>query len=239
MAGLSLGRIAGRCLAEQIGDGVVLGSIARPGRGAVKVYVVDIVRRKVCATAALDTSLAEAVERRLGAPLYEIYGCSEVGQVAVRRTVETAEWTCLDGIVLREQDGEVWASGDSAAANMPLNDVIELRSPTRFALHGRKSDLINIAGKRCSLSYLNFHLNRIGGVQDGVFVAPGEGQTRLTAYVVAPSLSAEVLRAALRPHVDAAFLPRPIHFVDALPRNSLGKLTQAALEQLDVKIQSL
>ncbi|HSC96228.1 MAG TPA: beta-hydroxyacyl-ACP dehydratase, partial [Burkholderiales bacterium] len=54
----------------------------------------------------------------------------------------------------------------------------------------------------------------------------------LTAYVVAPGLTSEALLAALRQRIDAAFLPRPLHFVDALPRNETGKLPQLALGQI-------
>jgi acyl-coenzyme A synthetase/AMP-(fatty) acid ligase len=193
------------------------------------------VHRIVSATAPLAPELALRAEERFQAPLFEIFGCSEVGQMAVRRTVETLEWSCLDGIVLEERAGEVWASGPAAAAEAALNDVIELRGPDRFLLHGRKSDVVNIAGKRSSLSYLNHQLNAIDGVEDGVFLMPeaAEGSlARLTAYVVAPGLTAAEILAALRPRIDAAFLPRPIHFVDHLPRNALGKLSRQAAEAL-------
>ncbi len=40
----------------------------------------------LCATAPLAPQLAAEAEARLGAPLLEIYGCTEAGQVASRRT---------------------------------------------------------------------------------------------------------------------------------------------------------
>jgi acyl-coenzyme A synthetase/AMP-(fatty) acid ligase len=195
------------------------------------------IHRILCATAPLVPDLARRAQERFGAQLHEIYGCSEVGQIATRRTVDTLEWTCIDGIELHECSGDVWVSGEAAAVEMPLNDVIDLRSSKRFFLHGRKSDMVNIAGKRSSLSYLNHHLNAIDGVRDGVFIVPegNDGVARLAAYVVAPQLSSAEILAALRRHVDSAFLPRPIHFVDSLPRNSLGKLSRHATEQLALK----
>jgi 3-hydroxymyristoyl/3-hydroxydecanoyl-(acyl carrier protein) dehydratase len=185
--------------------------------------------RIICATAPLAPDLARTAEARFGAPVFEIYGCSEVGQVAVRRTVQSLEWYCIDGIVLCERDGDIWASGDAAAAEAPLNDIIELIDGKRFVLKDRKVDVVNIAGKRSSLGYLNHHLNAIDGVRDGVFVVP-EGEGRLAAYVVAPGLSSAQIRAALRRQLDPAFLPRPIHFVDVLPRNATGKLTRQAMK---------
>jgi acyl-coenzyme A synthetase/AMP-(fatty) acid ligase/3-hydroxymyristoyl/3-hydroxydecanoyl-(acyl carrier protein) dehydratase len=187
--------------------------------------------RIICATAPLAPDLARAAEARFDAPLYEIYGCSEIGQMAVRRTVESLEWKCLNGIELSTRDGDIWASGDAAATEAPVNDVIELIDAKRFVLKDRKSDVVNIAGKRSSLAFLNHHLNAIEGVLDGVFIVPEDGR-RLAAYVVAPDLSSDRILAALRRQLDPAFLPRPIHFVDALPRNPTGKLTRQAMKTL-------
>jgi acyl-coenzyme A synthetase/AMP-(fatty) acid ligase len=94
---------------------------------------------------------------------------------------------------------------------------------------------VNVAGKRTSLANLNYHLNSIDGVRDGVFVMPeerGETVTRPMAFVVAPGVTRETLMQALRQRIDAAFLPRPLHIVASLPRNSTGKLPREALHAL-------
>ncbi|MDB5406490.1 MAG: beta-hydroxyacyl-ACP dehydratase [Rhodospirillales bacterium] len=189
------------------------------------------------ATAPLPAELAIEAEARFGGPLYEIYGCSEAGQVAVRRTAATDEWQCIEGITLRQDGEDTWASGAAVPRTTLLGDIIELRSSERFLLHGRKADLVNIAGKRTSLAYLNHHLNAIDGVRDGVFVLPGGddlGEGRLRAYVVAPGLTIEEIMAALRSRIDPAFLPRPLSLVEELPRNALGKLPRDALSRLNL-----
>jgi acyl-coenzyme A synthetase/AMP-(fatty) acid ligase len=150
--------------------------------------------------------------------------------------VEAVEWRALRDVVLRSDGRGTWVKGGPVETEVLLADVIELRGRGEFLLHGRSGDLVNIAGKRTSLAHLNYHLNSIEGVRDGVFVVPeteGEGVSRLTAYVVAPGLSSENLLNALRQRIDAAFLPRPLHFVEALPRNATGKLPRQALEELD------
>jgi acyl-coenzyme A synthetase/AMP-(fatty) acid ligase len=193
----------------------------------------------LCATAALSPQLAAQAEARFGAPLYEIYGCTESGGIAGRRTVETGEWRAMTGVSLRTDAQGTWVKGGHVEIEVALADVIELRGRGRFVLHGRTADLVNIAGKRTSLAHLNYHLNSIEGVRDGVFVVPeqgGEAVTRLTAYVVAPGLSGEALMNALRQRIDAAFLPRPLHFVDALPRNETGKLPRQALNEFEIEL---
>jgi acyl-coenzyme A synthetase/AMP-(fatty) acid ligase len=189
----------------------------------------------VSATAPLSPQLAAEVERRFAAPLSEIYGCSETGQLATRHTVEDTEWQSLDGVTLRQDSAGTWASGTSVEGEVLLNDIIELSGSDRFRLLGRTADLVNVAGKRTSLTHLNYHLNSIPGVHDGVFIMPderNEGTTRLVALVVAPALTANDVMAALRQRIDSAFLPRPLRLVDALPRNALGKLTRETVARL-------
>jgi acyl-coenzyme A synthetase/AMP-(fatty) acid ligase len=194
---------------------------------------VDLV---LCATAPLETQLAREAEARFAVSLYEIYGCSEAGQIAARRTAVTEEWRCLDGISLRQDDAGTWASGVPIAVETVLPDVIELRDPTRFLLHGRIADMVSVAGKRTSLVHLNYHLNAIDGVEDGAFVMSDEPETdtvsRLAAFVVAPGRGADFILAELRRRIDVAFLPRPLRFVGALPRNALGKLPHDEMQRL-------
>ncbi|HYN55357.1 MAG TPA: AMP-binding protein [Methylotenera sp.] len=193
------------------------------------------------ATAPLSTTLAYKVETDVKAPLIEIYGSTETGQIATRRTTKTAEWQLLPNVQLTQREEYIWAEGGHVETAVPLNDIIELTGiesnrPSHFLLHGRKQDLINIAGKRSSLSNLNHHLNTIEGVLDGAFFMPDEVShdhvTRLSACVVAPTLTAAALLAALRLRIDPVFLPRPLLFVESLPRNSTGKLPREALQKL-------
>ncbi|MFN4343227.1 MAG: AMP-binding protein [Azonexus sp.] len=188
------------------------------------------------ATAPLSTKLATEAEALTGAPLCEIYGSTESGQLASRRTTAGAPWTRLPGVRL-EQDGErTLACGDHVEGRVALSDVIELLPDGRFLLHGRHADLINIAGKRTSLAYLNHQLAAVPGVADGAFFLPDtegpDGITRLAAFVVAPGLTARQITVALRERIEAIFLPRPLVLVDALPRNSTGKLPRSGLQAL-------
>jgi len=188
------------------------------------------------ATAPLSPALAGEAETCFGAPLIEIYGSTETGQIAIRRSARTQEWQLFAGLRFEQKDGVSWVSGGHVEMRTPMNDVIERVSEDRFLLHGRMADLVNIAGKRNSLAYLNLQLNAIPGVTDGAFFMPDEaepdGVTRLSAFVVAPGLTPPDLTAALRERMDPVFLPRPLVFLDALPRNATGKLPREALQQL-------
>lgn len=188
------------------------------------------------ATAPMPPQLALAVEARLQAPLFEIYGSTETGQVATRRTTQTAQWTPFPELTLSVSQGRTWVSGGHVQPPMPMGDELELLNGGRFLLHGRTADLINIAGKRSSLDYLNHQLNAIPGVVDGAFFMPAEHDdasvTRLMAFAVAPGIKASTLLAALRERIDAVFIPRPLVLLASLPRNSTGKLPRDALQAL-------
>ena len=188
----------------------------------------------LCATAPLSPQLAQQAERAFGgAPLVEIYGCTEAGQVASRRTVLGERWTTLGALrVARAGEEGSIVQGGHVLEPTPLADVLDLEDARHFRLLGRSSDLIKVAGKRSSLAHLNFHLNSIEGVADGAFWLPDEvtdGVVRPVAFVVAPTLAAADIVAALRTRIEAVFLPRHVVHVEALPREATGKITAAAL----------
>jgi acyl-coenzyme A synthetase/AMP-(fatty) acid ligase len=186
------------------------------------------------ATAPLPAALAAQAEAAFAAPLIEIYGCTEAGQVATRRTVQDETWHCFDGVNLEARETGTWASGPAVEGCALLNDAITPAGQGRFSLGGRSADLVDVAGKRTSLAHLNHHLLAIEGVQDGVFIMPdaaGAQVPRLAALVVAPTLRPAQIMQKLRTRIDAAFLPRPLVLVENLPRNALGKLPREALLQ--------
>lgn len=190
------------------------------------------------ATAPLSPQLALEAERAFGGPLLEIYGCTEAGQIATRRTVHTEVWRCFGELRVRADGDTFIVEGGHVAEPTPLSDIlaIDARSDGReFRLLGRANDLIHVAGKRSSLAHLNYHLNSIEGVEDGAFWLPDEvadAVVRPVAFVVAPTLGADAIVRALRTRLDSVFVPRRVLHVDALPREATGKLTVASLARL-------
>lgn len=190
----------------------------------------------LCATAPLDTELARLAEARFGAPLLEIYGCTETGQMASRATSRDSAWQTLPGIRVALRDGRAWADGGHIEVPTALGDALEPLAPDRFLLGARLTDMVNVAGKRSSLAHLDAQLRSIEGVTDCAFFMPeardAGGVTRLAAFVVAAGRTRESLLAELRKRVDAAFLPRPLVMLERLPRAASGKLPRETLRAL-------
>jgi len=191
----------------------------------------------ISATAPLTRELAVEVESRYATCLLEIYGSTETGQIALRRSAQTDAWRLWPGVNLSAADGQTFAHGGHVEQRTLMCDVIDIVNQEEFLLHGRTADMVNVAGKRSSFGFLNAQLHAIPGVRDGAFFFSDErsgatGVARLAAMVVAPGMSAAALTEHLRQRIDPAFLPRPLLLVDQLPRNATGKLPQQALQRL-------
>ena len=188
------------------------------------------------AAAPLARGLAAAAEARFGARVVEIYGCTEAGMLASRRTARTETWRTLRGVRVTAARGGWAFEGGHIEGLAPSNDVLEVLGRREFRLAGRLADVVNVAGKRASLADLNRKLAEIPGVKDGVFrtrEAESGKVARLMAFVVAPGLSESQILEALRCSIDPVFLPRPLVKVPALPRAPTGKLPLDALRELE------
>lgn len=184
----------------------------------------------ISATAPLPTQTARAAEAAWNVPVYEIYGCSEAGSLASRRTAQDSVWTLYDDVHL-DPKATSTVSGSQLPEPVILGDQIELLDDRRFRLLGRTQDMLKLAGKRLSLGELTQRLLAIDGVMDAVAFVP-EGAQRPAALLVAPGLEPQQIAAQLAEAVDAVFVPRPLIHVPRLPRNAMGKLPRAELEAL-------
>lgn len=187
-------------------------------------------QRVVSATTPLAAELAARVEQDTGAEVHEIYGSTEAGCIATRRTVAGPAWTLAPDLALQaDGDGAATLTGPRVGGTLRLRDRI-VAAGDGFELLGRDSDVVKVAGKRTSLQALSAILCDIDGVRDGVFIDGSLiGQTRLAAIAVAPGLSADRIRDALAARIDSAFLPRPLVLLAELPRDANGKLRRDAL----------
>ena len=190
--------------------------------------------RVLSATAPLEQVLAQQVSDTLHARVFEVFGSTETASIASRETLAGDAWTLYDDnyLLCEESLSVCEVNIEPLAESHPLHDQFELipGQPNRFRLLGRRSDVVKVAGKRSSLAYLNQKLQAIDGVSDGLFWQAPNGE-RLQAFVVS-DLNAHDIKQALAQDMDAVFLPRPIHFVEQIPRNELGKIQFQQLSDL-------
>jgi acyl-coenzyme A synthetase/AMP-(fatty) acid ligase len=196
------------------------------------------VTRVLSATAPLDESLAQQVERVFQCELIEIYGATEIGSMAWRRAASSSAWRFFDGFSADVSQDAVRVIADHLPAPVPLPDVLDFGPDGDFRLVGRTGDLVKVGGKRTTLSAIARCLTDIPGVEDALaFRAEAEGEegvatARIAALVVSPSLAVDAIRLALRGKLDPIFIPRQIHLVSALPRNATGKITRREVSDM-------
>ncbi len=205
------------------------------------------VRCIISATAPLHRDIAVRLEAGGDRQVFEIYGSTETGSLAWRRTATSEMWTPLEGFRLVQGDDGCFADAPHLAAGAILGDDIALGEDGRFRLLGRRGDMVRIAGKRQSLGALNAALSAMPGIRDGVVIRETvDSEDRLSVLVVpdpSGTMDAKALRQAVRAHMrehfDPVFVPRRIQLIDRLPRGGTGKISARDLAALvDVELKA-
>lgn len=204
-------------------------------------------RLVVSSGGALPADVAGRIGALLGAPVVEVFGSTETGGIAWRDAGAGGAWQPLPGVEWRIEDGQLalrsrHLSDPSVWVRTP--DRVEAREGDGFELVGRADRIAKIGEKRVSLEGLEARLRESGLVTEARVVVLSSLRRGL-AVVAVPSaagrerwrvggrraLSAE-LRRTLLVQFEPAAVPRHWRFVEALPRNAQGKLTDAAMATL-------
>ncbi len=194
----------------------------------------------------LPLEVAQRCAAAFGQGVQEIYGSSETGGVGCRcRTHEERAWRPMPGVSVR------LAEGDVLCLRSPwLTDAGEWRTADRAALHadgtfslrGRADRIVKVGEKRVSLTVIEAQLTGCRLVRDARAVLLAEGRTGV-AVLLEPEGEAlldregerrvvEQLAALLHPYVPTVGLPRRWRFVETLPANAMGKVTDEAVRGL-------
>jgi len=100
---------------------------------------------------------------------------------------------------------------------------------------GRDKDLIISGGYNVYPKEVELCIDQLDGVSESAVVGVPDADfgERVTAVVVADTdkLSEEAIITALRAMLAAYKLPKQVHFVDALPRNAMGKVQKNVLRE--------
>ena len=188
----------------------------------------------LASTMPLSTELAAKTEHFATAPLIEIYGSTETGALATRRTAITEEWLLLDGVDLLGEPNRLSVVGKHFISPQILTDSIAQTSSTTFKLLGRAKDMIKIAGRRTSVSTLNLIVQNLAGLDDAAFYLSNatEFGKRLALIYVSHTLRQGDIKAYLRKKIDPIFIPRVFIKVECIGRSETGKLTDQILASI-------
>jgi len=198
------------------------------------------IRCVISATAPLPLVQAERLEARDDRQVMEIYGSTETGSMAIRRTAYEKTWQPVAGFALKMVSGECLATAPHLPATLPLGDEVEIGTDGRFTLLGRTGDMIGIHGKRGRVSALNSILIEAPSILDAIYLHFKHQDDDVLAIVAVADLSlglsnkeiAVSIRRYLLRHVDPVFVPKRIIFLDTIPRSETGKVTNETICEL-------
>ena len=176
-----------------------------------------------------------------------MFGSTETGGIGWRDAAGGAPWQPLPGVEWRIEEGRLALRSphlEDASAWVVTADRVAADEEGRFVLLGRADRIAKIGEKRVSLDALEARI-RDSGWTDEVRALVVPGLRRGLAVVACPNaagrerwvaggrrgLAAE-LRRGLLSAFEPSVVPRHWRFVEALPRNAQGKVTEAGLAAL-------
>lgn len=168
--------------------------------------------------------------RRGDDPQQPLASVGEVGGIEVRGpNVFAGYWQMPERRALDFTDDGWFRTGDLGTRD----------GEGRLRIVGRAKDLIISGGENVYPKEIELLLDQVAGVREAAVVGmpdPDFGELGLAVVVLAPDAaggppSSGVLLDALRSQLARFKVPRAVTFVDALPRNAMGKVQKKALQE--------
>lgn len=198
---------------------------------------------------ALSAANATQFQQAFGSAPIEIYGSTETGGIAWRCQSNDSAWTTLPGVQVQTESMD---QPSTAMLRSPMlfdtpvamDDLVEMLPNHTFHLRGRADRVVKVEQKRLSLTDMEHMLCKHDWIDSAAaLVISGRKESIAIVATLKPagaqSLSSlgrhhfiQPLRAHLSQHFETVLLPRYWRFVEALPVNATGKVTQQSLSAL-------
>ncbi len=195
----------------------------------------------------LASGVSRYIQQCCGHKVIEVYGSSETGGIAWRRSVDDTLWTPFTRISISE-DGKgqcqlfsPYLTGDKG---LVLDDKIKLYKDGKFELLGRIDRIVKIEEKRLSLDELEQALKRRDWVQQSYTFLLADRRDKIAAVLVLSDVGQELLqhhgrkvlikqlRKQLMDVFESIMLPRKWIFMQTLPQTIQGKIDHQLLTHL-------
>jgi acyl-CoA synthetase (AMP-forming)/AMP-acid ligase II len=211
---------------------------------------------------AMSPELRAETRELFGEVLYDLYGSTEGGWVAVATPEDIAADATTAGRPVRgvdvavfDDDGnrlgpgergtlhvrsgalfEGYQSGESAQGRggfLSMGDLGYLDEDGRLYVEGRADDMVVVGGENVYPAEVEQTIARVRGVDDVAVVGvPDRRYGHVLAAFVVGSAKPNAIEAAARKELASFKVPRTIRVVDGLPRTSTGKVLRRELEPL-------
>lgn len=186
---------------------------------------------------------ADTFHRATGIRLAEIYGSTETGGIGhrCRADGETA-YRFFSIVDWRIEDDRLLVKSDYIAPDIPrtadgwflTGDRVAQVGADRFALAGRRDNIVKVGGKRVDLDRITEKIREVPGVIDAVVLsAPSNsGREADVCALVQGAVTAEAIRRALQQCLEPYELPRRLEVVEKIPTAATGKIDRESIERM-------
>lgn len=219
------------------------------------------VRLFVCGSAPLTAATFDAFEQRTGHRILERYGMSECGIICsnplIGERIAGAVGTPLPGVEVRIAgnarvgvlevrgpnvcDG-YWRRPDKTRADFlddgffVTGDIATIDAHNVVRIVGREKDMIISGGLNIYPKEIEALIDAFPEVDESAVIGLphpdfGEGVAAVIRLYDHSELAPEVVTERLKAELAGFKVPKAVFFVDALPRNAMGKVQKAALRE--------
>lgn len=180
----------------------------------------------VSSAAPLDDALAADLLAAGLHRLFDVYGSSETGAIAIRE-LPALSYDLLPYWHLSRDEAGAWQLGDAAGGCRRLPDHVEPIGARGLRPTGRRDGAVQVGGHNVWPARVADTLRGIDGVADAAVRLHTGG--RLKAFIVPardhdPAALTDRIEHAMAARLSPAERPRSLRFGAALPRNQMGKL---------------
>ena len=186
----------------------------------------------IASTMPLTQPLAQQAQDLTGASVLEIYGSTETGVIAMRRSASDADWLAVRDVRIEPAIDAAFAFGSISrrrrnfpTARTAQRPIRASRPPGRYRQDRRSTRVI-------------------GGAESAPPATPRSGRWRVlharhrqpqrapVLIHAGPALDRAATERWFRSRMDPVFLPRTFIRVDSMPRSESGKLRRQAMDPL-------
>ncbi len=191
----------------------------------------------------LDEQHGNAFHENTGTGVFEIYGSTETGGIAIRcrqhgytsfRPFDIVDWKIEGERLMVRSDflsPELERDGDGY---YKTGDLAEHDSDDGFILHGRIDGIVKVAGKRVDLEDIREKIKEIPDVRDATVISlpvKGGRENEISALVETGLALADLKRKLVK-KLESYAVPRRLKIVDRIPVTSAGKFDRDEIRKL-------
>ena len=222
-------------------------------------YDLSSLRIVMASGSAMSTEMRKAAMELFGDVLYDLYGSTEVGWVAIARPEDMLDHPGTVGkpvpgiqIAIYNQDGdrldagevgeiyiksdvmfEGYTSGDSKEVRdgyMTIGDLGYVDDEGFLFIEGRADDMVVVGGENIYPVEIEEVLDNLDGVDDvAVMGVPDDEYGEVLGAFVVGNVTVEQVQKHCRDQLASYKVPKRVEILDELPRTSTGKVLKREL----------